>query len=314
MSYLKTFYNTLHRDIPWQHYLSFFHFLRKRIKQEQLPVVAGYLSYVSLMSLVPLMVVALSVATAFPIFADIHNSVQQFVYDNFVPTAGDVVQQYLSSFVENASKMSAVAISFLFVAALLLISVIDKTFNNIWQVTKKRRLITSLSMYWMILTLGPILVGASIAITSYLVSLVSLGGEDSLGIMSMLFRLLPLLASLAAFILLYMLVPNRIVPLKHAFFGALLAAIFFEFAKKLFALYLTAFPSYQAIYGALAIVPILFLWVYLSWLIVLSGAVITVSLQEHEQEKKLALPPTESRQAELAQGHELVAETERETR
>ncbi len=284
MSHPQTLYNTIKHSLPWRHYLSFFHFLKKRVKQEQLQVVAGYLSYVSLMSLVPLMVVALSVATAFPIFADIHQSVQQFVYDNFVPTASDVVQQYLSAFVDNASKMSAVAISFLFVAALLLISVIDKTFNNIWQVTKKRRLITSFSMYWMILTLGPILVGGSIAITSYIVSLVTLGVEDSFGLTNMFFRLLPLLSSFAAFMLLYMLVPNKAVPFKHAFAGALFAAILFEFAKKIFAAYLTAFPSYQAIYGALAIVPILFLWVYLSWLIVLGGAVITVSLQEYELE------------------------------
>ena len=286
MSYLQTLYRAVRHSLPWRHYLSFFHFLKNRVKQEQLQVVAGYLSYVSLMSLVPLMVVALSVATAFPIFADIHQSVEQFVYDNFVPTASDVVQQYLSAFVDNASKMSAVAISFLFVAALLLISAIDKTFNNIWQVTKKRRVITSFSMYWMILTLGPILVGGSIAITSYIVSLVTLGVEDSFGLTSMFFRLLPILSSLAAFMLLYMLVPNRNVPFKFALSGALFAAIFFELAKKVFAAYLTAFPSYQAIYGALAIVPILFLWVYLSWIIVLGGALITVSLQEYELESE----------------------------
>jgi len=284
MSSLLVIFKRVKHSLLWRHSLSFFYFLRKRIKQEQLQVVAGYLSYVSLMSLVPLMVVALSVATAFPIFADIHQSVEQFVFNNFVPTASDVVQQYLSSFVDNASKMSAVAISFLFIAALLLISVIDKTFNNIWQVTKKRRAITSFAMYWMILTLGPLLVGVSIAITSYIVSFVSSGVEDSFGISNLFFRLLPLLSSLAAFMLLYMLVPNKDVPFKYALSGALFAAILFEFAKKIFAAYLTAFPSYQAIYGALAIVPILFLWVYLSWLIVLGGAVITVSLQEYELE------------------------------
>lgn len=285
MSSLEVLFKKVRYSLPWRHYLSFFHYLGKRVKKEQLQVVAGYLSYVSLMSLVPMMVVALSVATAFPIFADIHHSVEQFVYDNFVPAASDIAQQYLSSFVDNASKMSAVALSFLFVAALLLISSIDKTFNNIWQVSKKRRVITSFSMYWMILTLGPILVGASIAITSYLVSLVSLGVEDNFGITNMLFRMLPLLSSMAAFILLYMLVPNKPVPFKYAFLGALIAAVFFEFAKKIFAEYLTAFDSYQAIYGALAVVPILFLWVYLSWLIVLGGAVITVSLQEYDLER-----------------------------
>ena len=284
MSSLQTLYIRVKHSLPWRHGFSFFYYLLKRAKQAQLTVVAGYLSYVSLMSLVPLMVVALSVATAFPIFADIHHSVEQFVFENFVPTASDVVQQYLSSFVDNASKMSAVALLFIFVAALLLISAIDKAFNNIWQVTKKRRFITSFSMYWMILTLGPLLVGASIAITSYIVSFVSLGVDDSFGLSNLFFRLLPVLSSLAAFILLYMLVPNKTVPLKYAFSGALFAAILFEFAKKIFASYLTAFPSYQAIYGALSVVPILFLWVYLSWLIVLGGAVLTVSLQEYELE------------------------------
>ncbi|MBL0711649.1 MAG: virulence factor BrkB family protein [Colwellia sp.] len=287
MSHLYTLHNTIKNSLPWRHYLSFFYFFKKRVKQEQLQVVAGHLSYVSLMSLVPLMVVALSVATAFPIFADIHQSVEQFVFDNFVPAAGDVVQQYLFSFVDNASKMSAVAISFLFIVALLLISAIDKAFNNIWQVTKKRRMITSFSIYWMILTLGPIFVGSSIAITSYIVSYVTLGFDGRFGLSSLFFRLLPLLSSLAGFILLYMLVPNKPVPFKYALTGAFIAAIFFEFAKKGFAMYLTEFPSYQAIYGALAIVPILFLWVYLSWLIVLGGALITVSLQDYQLNKPL---------------------------
>lgn len=287
MSSAHAFLNKLKHSLPWKYYCSFFLYFVNRVKKEQLQVVAGYLSYVSLMSLVPLMVVALSVVTAFPLFADIHTSVEQFVYNNFVPTASNVVQQYLSSFVDNASKMSAVALSFLFFAALLLISAIDKTFNNIWQVTQKRRVITSFSMYWMILTLGPLLVGGSIAITSYIVSLVTMGVEDSFGITNMLFRLLPIFSSMAAFVLLYMLVPNKPVPFKFAFLGALMAAICFEFAKKIFAAYLTAFPSYQAIYGALAIVPILFLWVYLSWLIVLGGALVTVSLQEYESENAL---------------------------
>ena len=164
MSYIQNIFNTLKHSLSWRHSLSFLNYLGKRIKQEQLNVVAGYLSYVSLMSLVPLMVVALSIATAFPIFADIHQSVEQFVYDNFVPTASGVVQDYLSSFVTNASKMSAVALSFLFFVALLLISAIDKTLNKIWQTNKKRRIITSFSMYWMILSENRLIFGVSLNI------------------------------------------------------------------------------------------------------------------------------------------------------
>lgn len=269
-----------------------FYFIR-RIQRQQIQIVAGYLSYVCLMSLVPLVVVMLSVMTAFPLFAELQQSIEQFVYSNFVPAAGDVVQLYLSGFVANASKMSAVAISFLFVAALLLISSIDSTFNKIWRVNDKRRTITSFAMYWMVLTLGPILVGASIALSSYLMSIVSVDEYDVLGLSDILLRLLPLFSSLVAFVILYMAVPNKAVPFKYAISGAIVAGILFELAKKVFALYITAFPSYQVIYGALATIPIIFLWVYVSWLIVLVGALLTVSLQEYSDLKANKLPVSE---------------------
>jgi membrane protein len=251
-----------------------------RCHRDMIQVTAGYLSYVTLMSLVPLMVVMLSVMSAFPIFAELRHTIEAFVYANFVPTAGDIVQEHISGFVANASKMSAIAISFLFLFALLLISVIDSSLNRIWQVKEKRKTITSFSMYWMVLTLGPVLVGSSIAASSYIVSLVSFAKVDLLGLSSLLLRLLPLLASMAAFLVLYLVVPNKDVRFKHALFGAFLGALLFELAKKGFALYVTQLPSYQAIYGALATIPILFVWVYLSWMVVLLGAEFTVSLDE----------------------------------
>ncbi len=282
MSVLK---NSRVKEYWHEHKGLLFYFIR-RIQRQQIQIVAGYLSYVCLMSLVPLVVVMLSVMTAFPLFAELQQSIEQFVYSNFVPAAGDVVQLYLSGFVANASKMSAVAISFLFVAALLLISSIDSTFNKIWRVNDKRRTITSFAMYWMVLTLGPILVGASIALTSYLMSIVSVDEYDVLGLSDILLRMLPLFTSIVAFVILYMAVPNKAVPFKYAVSGAILAGFLFELAKKVFALYITAFPSYQVIYGALATIPIIFLWVYVSWLIVLIGALITVSLQEYASIKE----------------------------
>ncbi|NQY62536.1 MAG: virulence factor BrkB family protein [Alteromonadaceae bacterium] len=252
------------------------------LKREQIHVNAGYLSYVTLMSLVPLLVVMLSVMTAFPIFADLRLTIESFVYSNFVPAAGDTIQQHISEFVENASHMSAVAISFLFLFALLLISAIDKTLNRLWRVTQKRRMITSFSMYWMVLTLGPVLVGSSIAASSYIVSLISVGDYDILGLSHIFLRLVPLLASIGAFLILYLVVPNKNVPFKFALAGAVLAGLLFELAKKGFAIYITQLPSYEAIYGALAGIPILFLWVYLSWLVVLIGALFTVSLENYK--------------------------------
>lgn len=282
----------------WQEHKGLLFYFIRRVKREQIQVVAGYLSYVCLMSLVPLIVVMFSVMTAFPLFAELQEHIEQFVYQNFVPSAGDVLQQYLTGFVDNASKMSAVAISFLFVAALLLISSIDTTFNKIWRVTDKRRSITSFAMYWMVLTLGPILVGASIALSSYIVSLVAVDEYDVLGLFDILLRLLPILSSIIAFIILYIAVPNKAVPFKFALSGAIVAGVLFELAKKAFALYITAFPSYQVIYGALSAIPIIFLWVYVSWLIVLTGALITVSLQEHAILKEQK-PKEESRAQEI---------------
>ena len=277
---MSIFKETVFHKLWLQHNGQLLYMLR-RIRREQIQVVAGYLSYVCLMSLVPLIVVMFSVMTAFPLFAELQDNIEQFVYQNFVPAAGDVVKQYLTGFVANASKMSAVAIGFLFVAALLLISSIDSAFNKIWRVTDKRRTITSFAMYWMVLTLGPILVGASIALSSYLISMVKVDEYDVLGLFDLVLRLLPLLSSIVAFIILYTAVPNKAVPFKFALSGAVIAGVLFELAKKAFAMYITAFPSYQVIYGALATIPIIFLWVYVSWVIVLIGALITVSLQEY---------------------------------
>lgn len=264
--------------------------LINNFKNERIHVTAGYLSYVTLMSLVPLMVVMLSVMTAFPIFSDIKELIENFVYQNFVPASGDVVQKHITGFVSNASKMSAVAITALFVLAMLLISAIDKCLNKLWRVNEKRRVITSFSMYWMVLTLGPVLVGSSLVMSSYIISLVSLGDYDLLGITNIFVRALPLVASITAFFILYMVVPNKVVPVKFAIVGAALAAILFEVAKKAFAIYVTQLPSYQAIYGALSSIPILFLWVYLSWLVVLVGALFTVSMEDFDSKIKAEKP------------------------
>jgi membrane protein len=275
MNWIKTIKNNRQSQLAWQFLLYFI----KRISKEQVHITAGYLSYVTLMSLVPLIVVMVSVMTAFPIFTDIKEVIENFVYQNFMPAAGDVVKEHITGFVANASKMSAIAITFLFLFALLLISAIDGSLNKIWGITTKRRTITAFSMYWMVLTLGPVLVGSSIAITSYIVSLISIGDYDLFGLTNIALRALPIFASIGAFLILYMIVPNKVVLLKHAFLGATLAAVLFEIAKKGFAIYVTQLPSYQTIYGALAGIPILFLWVYLSWLVVLFGALFTVALE-----------------------------------
>ncbi|WP_371186908.1 virulence factor BrkB family protein [Thalassotalea maritima] len=250
-----------------------------RCRQDQIQVSAGYLSYVTLMSLVPLVMVVFSIITAFPVFAEFKQDIENFIFTNFVPAASESIQENLNGFVNNASQMSATAILALMLLSMLLISSIDKALNRIWRVYKPRKTITSFAIYWMILTLGPVLVGISIAATSYMVSLVSFGGQE---VNNFLLKALPFFASWMGFVVLYLFVPNTDIKLKHAFVGSLAGAALFELAKKIFSAYITHLPSYEAIYGALAAIPILFVWVYVSWLVVFVGAEFTVCLDEFD--------------------------------
>ncbi|MCG9683850.1 virulence factor BrkB family protein [Vibrio sp. Isolate23] len=263
--------------------LNFGRYLFIRMGHDRVNVNAGYLAYITLLSIVPMLTVLLSVLSSFSVFANAGDVIQDFVITHFVPAAGDAVKLALFEFVANTGKMTAVGGLFLFIAALMLISNIDKNLNYIWRVQRKRRAVFSFSMYWMVLTLGPILVGASIATTSYVTSLKILDSEAISGAYDLLLRWLPFLLSFFAFMGLYLLVPNKKVYVSHAVVGAIVAALLFEASKKGFAAYITQFPSYQLIYGALAAIPILFVWVYLCWLIVLIGAEVTAALGEREQ-------------------------------
>ncbi|SKA49507.1 virulence factor BrkB family protein [Enterovibrio nigricans] len=251
-----------------------------RVSHDRLTVSAGYMAYVTLLSLVPLITVLLSALSIFPSFAGAGEQVKSFVLHNFVPASSEVLEQYLNEFVANAGKMTAVGVGFLFVVALMLISAIDKSLNYIWRVKHKRAPVISFSIYWMVLTLGPVMVGTSIGVSSYLGSLNLLNLQGSQMWAPTLLRALPFTLTALAFFGLYTLVPNRRVVIWHALTGAVFASLLFEFSKKAFSIYVAKFPSYELIYGALAVVPLLFVWVYLSWCIVLLGAEVTASLGE----------------------------------
>ncbi|HDR2893258.1 TPA: virulence factor BrkB family protein [Enterobacter asburiae] len=257
-----------------------------RIDEDNMTTLAGNLAYVSLLSLVPLVAVVFALFSAFPMFADVSLQLRHFIFANFIPATGDVIQNYIEQFVANSNKMTAVGACGLIVTALLLMYAIDSALNTIWRSKRIRPRVYSFAVYWMILTLGPLLAGASLAISSYLLSL--RWASELNGVIDNALRLFPLVLSWLSFWLLYSVVPTTRVPNRDAVLGALVAAVLFELGKKGFALYITMFPSYQLIYGVLAVIPILFVWVYWTWCIVLLGAEITVTLGIYRELRKTA--------------------------
>jgi len=255
---------------------AFLRYVATSFARHQGPQNAASLSYSLLLSLVPLMTVTLAVFSAFPMADKAHQVVQQFLFENFVPAAGEVLQTYLFEFSSKASRLSGAGFLFLILVALMMMSTIDRALNTIWEVRHRRSPLHTFLVYWAVLSLGPVLIGASVVATSYLVSLPLL--SETLGGSRRLLGLAPVLTSMLGFTMLYTLVPNRQVPWRDALIGGLLAALLFELAKRGFAAYITRFPTYEAIYGALAAVPIFLVWVYLSAMIMLLGAEFTRSL------------------------------------
>ncbi|MBE2894493.1 virulence factor BrkB family protein [Spirabiliibacterium falconis] len=272
-----------------------------RYNENKLNMAAGYLTYSTMLALVPLVMVSLAIFSAFPVFKEVSGEVQNMIFSNFAPETGGVVQEYINEFVENSKKMSGIGIIGLIVVALMLISSIDRTLNDIWPNTNSRTLFVSFSMYWMILTLGPLFLGVSVIVSSYIFSSDAFSNAT---FSTYLLSIIPFLLTWLAFTLIYTVVPNTKVNLRYAMIGALIAAIFFTLGKRAFTWYIAAFPSYQLIYGAMATLPILLLWIQLSWTVVLLGAQLTAVLEDVRLIKNGEMPNNreyEVRQEKLQQ-------------
>lgn len=262
------------------------HFFKRfwlRFNENKLTQAAGSLTYSTMLAIVPLIMVIFSIFSAFPVFNDVTGALKEFIFTNFAPSAGDVVGQYIDEFVNNSKQMSAVGIVSLIAVALLLINSIDRTINGIWRDTSTRPIFTSFAIYWLILTLGPLLIGTSIAASTYVKAMFESSEHLSFGLKLLSF--VPFLSTWFIFTVLYMVVPNKKVSIKHAAAGALIAAIFFTLGKQAFSWYIVTFPSYQLIYGAMATLPIMLLWIQLSWTVVLLGAQLAAVLGEMRLEK-----------------------------
>jgi len=268
---LPTLVQTLH-TWPW---LDTLRTLRARFREDRLGLTASSLTFTTIISLVPLITVMLAVFSAFPMFATFQDALQKYFLQALVPEniARQVLRE-LTRFAAQAKGVGTIGVVLLLITALALMLTIDRTLNGIWRVRKLRPIAQRVLVYWAAVTLGPLVLGVSLSLTSYAIS-ASQGFVGVLpgGVSFLLgtFEFLLLAASLAG---LFHYVPNTHVRWRHALAGGVSSTIGFEVAKRALGWYLTTVPTYSVMYGALATVPIFLIWLYLGWVIVLLGAVI----------------------------------------
>ncbi|MGN6317551.1 YihY family inner membrane protein [Trinickia sp.] len=255
-------------------------FAAKRSGEDRIAQVAGSLTFTTMLAIVPLATVAFALFTAFPIFAKFQASLQMFLAQHFMPDQiNNQIFKYLNQFASKAKGLTTAGMIVLFVTSVMTMMTVESAFNVIWRVAKPRPFAQRVLVYWAIITLGPLLIGVSLSISSYLFaqsSLLSNGPVPSVLEWALTGAALPLTA--LAFALLYVYLPNCSVAWRDAVVGGLIAAVAFELAKRGFGYYVRRMPTYTAVYGAFALVPLFLLWVYLCWFITLAGATIVSAL------------------------------------
>lgn len=252
----------------------------RRFDEDRCTQIASSLTFTTLLSIVPMVTVALTVIAAFPAFGKVTAALQQFIVEYMLPDSIDVITTYAEQFTKNTAKLTAVGIGFLAVTSIMTLLTIERAFNDIWRIRRARGIVQRVFIYWSLITIGPVLIGASLSLTSWLVgqAVGVVRGVPGVGVA--LLTVVPIILTSAALSLLYAAMPNRRIVLRDAVAGGVVGGVAFEIMKRGFAFYVAEFPSYTLVYGAFATVPIFLLWIYLSWLVVISGAVLVASLPE----------------------------------
>ena len=257
----------------------FVHFVAQRFNQDRCMQIAGSLTYTTLLSLVPLFTILVAMLSALPFFEKIMVDIKIFLLLNLVPEiAYKIITVYMEQFAANAAKLTFFGLFALFIMALSMLFTVDKSFNIIWRSQRTRPIWMSVLSYILLLALAPLMLGLSMSVTSYLVSL-SMDVTRSVPYADKaLLKLLSIVGSTITLFLIYRIVPCRHVPARHAFIGAVFAALLFEFLKHFFAVYIALVPTYDIVYGTFAAVPIFLLWIFLSWMVILLGAELAAAL------------------------------------
>lgn len=258
--------------------VGFARFVAHRYRHDNVSRMAAALSYTSLLSLVPLLSIALAVLAAFPSFGDVRAQMMDWAFANLVPAVGSIVQEQMNRFIANAGRLTAIGVVGLGVSAIMLLVTIESAFNSIFRVERDRSAISRLLVYWTVLTLGPLLMGAALSLQGYVTA--ANRWQLARSVSPYLAAPLPFILTTATFTIMFASLPNRRVRLGDAFAGAIASSALFAGLRWGFGLYVTSSEAYTNLYGAVAVVPIFLLWMFLSWAVVLIGAQVTAALPE----------------------------------
>src|SRR6267142_4730805 len=260
---------------------------------------AGALSYTTLVSLVPLAVIALGSLSSFPIFAPVRDQILQLVLENFVPSIGEQAAWWFRAFAESAAQTTAIGVAGIATTGILLLVTVEDQLNLIWRVTSPRPWVQRILAYWTLITLGPLLIGISLSLSTYFeIAARQVGfGEEAVAWIASSWlhgvaRAVPALLEFVALTLLYCLIPNCTVRWRDGAFGAVIATVAIEILKVGFSIYIGASSFYSTVYGALAVIPIFLLWMYISWMAVLLGAVAAAALPNWRIDQRIGNVPT----------------------
>ncbi len=263
-------------SFPWRYTAQT---LGERFREDRLGLTASSLTFTTTIALVPFFTVVLAVFTAFPMFSKLQGALQGWLVQSLIPDSiSRQVLGYLTQFAGKASRLGVAGLAVLFFTALALVLTIDRTLNGIWRVKRPRPLAQRVLVYWAVMTLGPLLLASSLSLSSYVLS-ASRGLVAAMpGGVRFVLDVLEFVLLAAGLAALYRWVPNTPVRRSHAWAGGLFAAAGIELAKRLLAIYIGMVPTYSAVYGAFATFPILLVWIYMAWVIVLLGAVVAAYL------------------------------------
>ena len=287
-----------------KHIFLYLRFVGRRLVADRCLTVAGSLTYTSLLALVPILTVVLTLAAEVPATQQLVVLLRGFIFKNLVPeAAGKVVSIYLEQFAQNAAQLTFIGLAMIIVSAVTMLFTIDSVFNDIWRTRNQRAWFKRLAAYVMLLIFGPLLIGASLWTTSFVLDFTNDFTDLNRAVPlldAVVLKVVPFLLTTVALILAYRIIPNRHVPAAHALAGGLFAALLFEMTKHVFVAYVVGMPTYSLVYGAFASVPIFLVWLFCCWIVVLIGAEVTATFSYFRHPDAQANDPLERLRAAVA--------------